>query len=117
MWAVDKQWKNGTINWNFHLHTGFMDKNFILPELQNNHWCSSHLSTRPYVEKWQRNKKSNATHISTNNAKILSLTKIPHHTIAQLRKGLAALYKAVLQISQKWLPTATICQYVTCITC
>jgi hypothetical protein len=52
-----------------------------------------------------------------NNAKILSLTGMPHHINTQLCKGLEAFYKAILQISQKWLATATICQYVTCITC
>jgi hypothetical protein len=101
-------------------YTGFMDKNLILLELQNKHWqCFniSHLSIRSYVDNWQRNKKSNATHISKNNAKILRLTEMPHHINAQLRKGLEAMYTAILQISQKWLATATICQYVPCITC
>jgi len=57
-----------------------------------------------------------------NNAKIPSLTRIPHHINAQMcngleailqisqkwlaTAGLEALYKAILQISQKWLATA-----------
>ena len=36
-----------------------------------------------------------------NNAKILSLTRMPHHINAQMCEGLEAFYKAILQISQK----------------